>query len=59
LIAKPGLMITPLSGKQALSGLSGFEFKVVGFDIPASKYLPEGENSIPFVIQDLNNMLNL
>jgi hypothetical protein len=38
--------------------LRGFEFKI-NPDIPASNFLPEGENSIPSVVHDLNNMLNL
>jgi hypothetical protein len=58
-VAKPGLMITPLCGKQKLSGLSGFEFKTANFDIPATKFLPEGKNSIPQVIHGLDNRLKL
>jgi hypothetical protein len=51
-------MITHLGGKQKVSALSGFEFKIDP-DIPARNFLPEGENSIPSVVRDLNNRLNL
>ncbi|MEJ2098523.1 MAG: hypothetical protein P8X68_00940 [Desulfobacterales bacterium] len=58
-VAKPGLMITPLCGKHKLLGFRGLEFKRVDFDIPATKFLPEGEKSIPLVIYDLDNRLKL
>jgi len=58
-VAKPGLMITPLCGKHKLLGFRGLEFKIADFDIPAAKFLPEGENSIPPVIHDLDNVLKL
>jgi hypothetical protein len=51
-------MITHLGRKQEVLALSGFEFRM-NLDIPASKFLPEGENSIPSVVHDLNNRLNL
>jgi hypothetical protein len=51
-------MITPLGERQNALALSGFEFSI-GPDIPARNFLPEGENSIPSVVHDLNNMLNL
>ncbi len=57
-VAKLGLMITHLDGKQKMLALSGFEFKI-NPDIPARNFLPEGENSIPSVVHDLNNRLNL
>jgi hypothetical protein len=53
-------MITPLSGKQGLSGLSGFESKIAGFEIPAGKNsCPKVKTASPSVIQYLNNMLIL
>ena len=58
MVAKLGLMITHLGGKQKVYTLRGFEFKR-GPDIPASNFLPEGENSIPSVVQDQNNQLKL
>jgi len=57
-VAKLGFVITHLGGKQEMLALRGFEFKI-NPDIPASNFLPEGENSIPSVVHDLNNMLNL
>jgi len=57
-VAKLGLMITPLGGKQDALALNGFEIRI-NPDIPARNFLPEGENSIPTVVHDLNNMLNL
>ncbi len=44
-VAKPGLMITHLGRKHEVLGLREFEFKM-HLDIPASKFLPEGESSI-------------
>jgi len=58
MVAKLGLMITHLSGKQEVYALRGFEFKRAP-DIPVSNFLPEGENSIPSVVQDQNNQLKL
>jgi hypothetical protein len=57
-LAKLGLMITHLGVKQKVFALSGFEFRM-NLDIPASKFLPEGESCIPSVVYDLNNRLNL
>ena len=57
-VAKTGLMLTHLGGKQDALAFSGFEFKM-NPDIPARNFLPEGEYSIPTVVHDLNNMLNL
>ena len=58
MVAKRGLMLTHLGGKQEVLALRGFEFKWDP-DFPASKFLPEGETSIPSVVQDQNNRLNL
>ena len=58
MVAKQGLMLTHLGGRQEVPALRGFEFKRDP-DIPARNFLPEGENSIPTVVHDLNNMLNL
>ena len=58
MVAKQGLMLTHLGGKQDALALSGFEFKM-NPDIPARNFLPEGENSIPTVVQYLNNTLKL
>ena len=57
MVAKLGLMITRLSGKQEVLALRGFEFKRAP-DIPARNFLPECETSIPSVVQDQNNRLN-
>lgn len=51
-------MITHLGGKKNALASSRFEFRI-NLDIPARNFLPEGENSIPTVVRDLNNMLNL
>jgi len=58
MVAKLGLMITHLGGKQEVLSLRGFEFKGDP-DIPARNFLPESENSNPPVVQDQNNHLNL
>jgi hypothetical protein len=58
MVAKIGLMITHLGRKQKVLALSGFEFRRDP-DIPASNFLPEGDNSIPSVVQYQNNRLNL
>jgi hypothetical protein len=58
MVAKLGLMITHLGGTQEKLALSGFGFKSDP-DIPALNLLPESENSIPSVVQDQNNRLNL
>jgi hypothetical protein len=50
-------MITPLSGRQEVLALRGFEFKRDP-DTPARNFLPEGETSIPSVVQDQNDRLN-
>ena len=57
-VAKLGLMITHLGGKKNMLALSGFEFKI-NPEIPACNFLPEGENSIPSVVHNLNKRLNL
>jgi hypothetical protein len=56
MVAKTGLMITHLGGKQEALVLRGFELKKR--QTPASKFLPEGESCIPSVVQDRNNQLN-
>jgi hypothetical protein len=56
MVAKPGFMITPLSGRQEVLALRGFEFKRDP-DTPARNFLPEGETSIPSVVQDQNSRL--
>ena len=58
MVAKLGLMLTHLGGKQKNSALHGFEFWKDP-DIPARNFLPEGENSIPSTFQFQNNQLNL
>ena len=58
MVAKPGLMITHLGRKHEVLGLREFEFKM-HLDIPASKFLPEGESSISSVVHDLNNVIKL
>jgi hypothetical protein len=57
MVAKRGLMITHLGGTQETLALKGLEFRDP--DIPALNLLPESENSIPSVVQDQNNRLNL
>jgi len=57
-VAKLGLMITHLGRKQEVLALSGFEFNSDP-DIPSSNCLPEGENSIPKVVQYQNKRLSL
>jgi hypothetical protein len=57
MVAKRGLMITHLGGTQAKLALKGLKFRDP--DIPALDLLPESENSIPSVVQDKNNRLNL
>ena len=58
MVAKQGLMITHLGGRQEVLALRGFEFKSDP-DIPARNFLPEGEASIPSLVQDQDNKLNL
>jgi hypothetical protein len=49
-------MITHLGRKHEVLGLREFESKM-HLDIPASKFLPEGESSISSVVHDLNNVI--
>jgi hypothetical protein len=56
MVAKRGLMITHLDGKHKLSGLS---VNIVNFCIPTTHFLPGAESSIPSVIHNLDNMLDL
>jgi hypothetical protein len=58
MVVKRGLMLTHLGGTQKKLVLNGLEFNTDS-DIPALKLLPECENSIPSVVQDQNNRLNL
>jgi hypothetical protein len=46
-------MLTHLGGKQEVLALRGFE--LIKILTPARKFLPEGETSIPSVIQDQIN----
>jgi hypothetical protein len=57
MVVKRGLMITHLGGTQETLVLKGLEFRDP--DLPALNLLSEGENSIPLVVQDQNNRLNL
>jgi hypothetical protein len=58
MVAKQGLMITHLGGRQEVFALRGFEFRRDP-EIPARNFLPEGEASIPSLVQDQDNKLNL
>jgi hypothetical protein len=57
MVAKLGLMLTHLDGKQEVLALRGFEFKRDP-EIPSRNLLPECETSIPSIVQDQNNRLN-
>jgi hypothetical protein len=47
-----------LGGKHDVFALRVFEFKI-NPDIPARNFLPEGEASIPSLVQDQDSKLNL
>lgn len=56
MVAKPRFMITHLGGKHKLSGLS---VNIAIFDIPATNFLPGAVSSVPSVVHDPDNVLQL
>jgi hypothetical protein len=58
MVAKRGLMLTHFGWETRSARVKRFEFKRDP-DVPARKFLPEGETSIPSVVQDQNKRLNL